>query len=113
MLEHIGRTSGRPRFVCLEVVDRPSPRGYVLASGFGERAQWYRNLQADPRCWLTIGSRPRRPAHARFMDDSESEAALARYRSAHPEAWRRLRGAIERITSRPVTTLPMVEVTID
>ncbi len=35
MLEHIGRRSGRRRHVVLEVVDRPAPGRYVVASGFG------------------------------------------------------------------------------
>jgi len=38
MLEHRGRSSGRRRFVVLEVVDRPARDEYVIASGFGPRA---------------------------------------------------------------------------
>lgn len=49
MLEHTGRTSGARRYAVLEVIDRPSPGRYVVSSGFGARAQWFRNVQAN-RC---------------------------------------------------------------
>ena len=55
MLEHTGRRSGKARFVCLEVVDRPGPGRVVIVSGFGERAEWYRNLLADPACFVSAG----------------------------------------------------------
>src|SRR4051794_19376116 len=44
MLEHVGRTSGQPRYVVLEVVDH-SPGEYTVCAGFGERTQWLRNLE--------------------------------------------------------------------
>ena len=49
MLEHIGRKSGARRYVVLEVVGHPAPEIYIVASGFGEHAQWFRNLMAHPR----------------------------------------------------------------
>ncbi len=112
MLEHVGRTTGLPRHVCLEVVDRPAPDTILVASGFGERSQWYRNLRAHPRCHVSLGTRTRMPARARMMSDAESAAALARYRAAHPRAWRQLRGAIEHAVGHPVTGLPVVELTV-
>ena len=53
MLEHIGRTSGRARYVVLEAVGHPAPDSYVVASGFGAKAQWFRNIRANPhvRVW--------------------------------------------------------------
>ena len=47
MLEHVGRKSGVPRYAVLEVVDHPTPDTYVVASGFGRKAQWFRNIQAS------------------------------------------------------------------
>ncbi|HEU5388940.1 MAG TPA: nitroreductase family deazaflavin-dependent oxidoreductase [Streptosporangiaceae bacterium] len=61
MLEHTGRRSGQARFACLEVVGRPGPERVIIVSGFGERAEWYRNLLADPRCTVSIGRRRRVP----------------------------------------------------
>ena len=112
MLEHVGRTTGEPRYVCLEVVRRPSPDVVVIVSGFGERAQWYRNLRATPRCHVSIGRQRRRPANARLMDEAESAQALAAYQQEHPKAWARLRSAIEQAVQHPVEGLPMVELTL-
>ena len=96
MLEHTGRRSGKTRFVCLEVVDRPAPERAVIVSGFGERAEWYQNLLADHTCFVTIGQSRRIPAQARFMTSAEASAALDRYQHAHPRAWDHLRQAIEK-----------------
>lgn len=113
MLEHTGRRSGQARFVCLEVVDRPTPERVVIVSGFGERADWYRNLLADQACFVSVGRLQRVPARARFMTSVEASAALARYQRAHPKAWDRLRRAIEKAAGHPVDQLPMVELLLD
>lgn len=112
MLEHRGRSSGLRRYVCLEVVERPSPDRIVIVSGFGERAQWYRNLKAHPQCFVSTGSLRRAPATARLLSDEESAQALGRYRAARPRDWELLRGAIEKATGRPVDGLPMVELAL-
>jgi len=49
MLEHVGRKSGCRRYVVLEVVDHAAPGSHVMISGFGTRAQWFRNIQANPQ----------------------------------------------------------------
>ncbi len=108
MLEHIGRTSGARRYVVLEVVDRPAAGELVIVSGFGTRAQWYRNIEAESSVRVWIGLRRGAPADAVAMDAAESAAALERYQRAHPTAWKNLRAMIERATGAPVDTLPMV-----
>jgi deazaflavin-dependent oxidoreductase (nitroreductase family) len=114
MLEHTGRRSGQARFVCLEVVDRPAPeRVVVVVSGFGERADWYRNLRADHACFVSTGRLRRVPARARFMTSVESSATLDGYQRAHPRAWDRLRSAIEKAAGHTVDQLPMVELLLD
>lgn len=113
MLEHTGRRSGLPRFVCLEVVDRPAPERVVVVSGFGERAEWYRNLRANHACFVSVGRLRRIPAQARFMTSTEASATLDRYQHAHPRAWDRLRQAIEKAVGHPVDELPMVESLLD
>ena len=110
MLEHRGRSSGRRRFVVLEVVDRPARDEYVIASGFGPRAQWYRNVVAEPRVRVSSGLRRHVPATATAMTSEESAAALRLYASAHPRAWTQLRATIEKATGAPVEILPMVRV---
>lgn len=113
MLEHTGRVSGEPRFVCLEVVDRPSPDRIVVVSGFGGRAQWYRNLEAEPECFVSTGRMRRRPAVARFLSEAEASAALERYVRAHPRDGELLRGAIEKAVGHLVQSLPMVELQVE
>lgn len=108
MLEHIGRDSGRRRFVVLEVVDHPAPNVYVSASGFGPRAHWYRNIQADPNVRVSCGLRRHVAAIATPMTDEESAAALQRYAAQHPKAWANLRATIEAAVGHPVDGLPMV-----
>jgi deazaflavin-dependent oxidoreductase (nitroreductase family) len=49
------------RYVVLEVVDHPASDTYLIASGFGAKAQWFRNIQANPRVRVYAGSRHRRP----------------------------------------------------
>jgi deazaflavin-dependent oxidoreductase (nitroreductase family) len=84
MLEHTGRRSGQARFACLEVVGRPGPERIIIVSGFAERAEWYRNLLADPSCAVSIGRRRRVPARARFMTADEASAALDSFHHRGP-----------------------------
>jgi deazaflavin-dependent oxidoreductase (nitroreductase family) len=113
MIEHIGRRSGTRRHVVLEVVDHPAPHDYVIVSGFGDKSQWYRNIQAEPRVRVWVGTRRAAPATATPMTDQESAAALNHYIQQHPRAWKQLRATIERATDAPVDTLPMVRVHIN
>ncbi|WP_326548119.1 nitroreductase family deazaflavin-dependent oxidoreductase [Mycolicibacterium sp. ND9-15] len=113
LLEHIGRKSGRIRRVALEVIDHPDPDTYVVASGFGTRAQWFKNLQADPHVKVSVGTRVSRPAMARTLSTSEADAALRRYVDRHRRAWKTMKPVLESTLGVPVettnTALPMVE----
>ena len=112
MLEHIGRTTGARRYVVLEVIDRPSPDQYVVVSGFGERAQWMRNVAANPQVRVYLGGRAPVPAHATRLSAEGAAACLARYATAHPRAWAKLRPVLEETLGARIgesgTDLPMV-----
>ena len=95
MLEHLGRNSGRLRYVVLEVVDHPDSDTYVVVSGFGTRAQWFRNIEADDRVRVWVGARSAVRASARRLGAEEASAALGRYAEAHPRAWAALRPVLE------------------
>lgn len=116
MLEHIGRTSGRRRYVVLELVDHPAPGSYVVVSGFGTRAHWFRNILADPqvRVWLT--SRKPAPAIAHRLDAAAAAASLGRYATAHPRSWAKLRPVLEDTLGTHIdehgTELPMIALTL-
>lgn len=76
MLEPRGRRFGKRHYVVLEVVEYPRPDSYVVVSGFGRKAQWYRNIEADPevRVWLCS----RCPAGAEARPPEAEEAAALR-----------------------------------
>ena len=108
MLEHTGRTSGRRRYVVLEVVGHPAHDTYLVVSGFGGRAQWFRNLQANPKVRLYVRSRRPAPAKARVLTRSETRAALAAYAAARPRTWATLKPVLEQTLGAEVGDLPMV-----
>ncbi len=109
MLEHVGRRSGARRYVVLEVVDHPGAGRYVVASGFGRRAQWFRNVEAEPRVRVWVAGRGPTPATARVLTTAEAEAALGSYAKRHPRAWRTMKPIMENTLGAAVAELPMVE----
>lgn len=117
MLEHVGRTSGRKRYVALEIVDHPTERRYVVVSGFGDRAQWFRNVAANPEVRVYLGSHRPVAATAHRLDAAATTAALGRYFSAHPRSWAKLRPVLEQTLGtridRSHTQLPMVSIDLD
>jgi len=112
MLEHTGRNSGARRHVVLEVVGRPRPGTYIVVSGFGDRAQWFRNVRADPRVRVFTGSRRPAPATARRLSAAEAAAALTAYATRHPRAWASLKPVLEETLGARVdatgTSLPVI-----
>lgn len=112
MLEHIGRKSGSTRQVVLEVFGHPEPDTYIVVSGLGTRSQWFRNLQADPRVRVSVGSRYRVTGTARMLTQQEADEALRSYAQRHPAAWRKFKPTLEETLGAPITDhdtpLPMV-----
>lgn len=88
MLEHTGRRSGKLRQTPLEVVRRDGD-SYVLCSGTGPKADWYRNLKSSPAVALWVGSQ-RYEVTQRFLDDAEAATVFKQYEDAHPKAASRL-----------------------
>ena len=90
MMTHMGRISGRPRRVILEVVAHDTQTGaYVVASGWGEAANWKRNIERNPQVRVQVGWR-KWPALARRLSQKEAEVALADYARRNPVALRLL-----------------------
>ena len=108
MLEHIGRKSGARRYAVLEVVDHPSADEYVIVSGFAEKAQWYRNVVANPHVRVSVGMRSNVPATATPMTREAAEETLDRYAQEHPRTWRTLQQAMSAALDTPDLKLPMV-----
>ena len=118
LLEHIGRSSGERRHAVLEVTDRPAPGHYVVVSGFGERAQWFRNVVAEPRVRVSVGRRRAVPATAHRLPQERAAALLADYPRRHPRAWARLEPTIRAACGLGPTEplaphVPVVELVLD
>ncbi|TQM13813.1 nitroreductase family deazaflavin-dependent oxidoreductase [Pseudonocardia kunmingensis] len=116
LLHHVGRTTGRERRVVLEVVGREG-EDYVVASGYGARAQWFRNVRAEPRVRFQVGWR-RRTGRAEVLPPAESGRRLAAYARSHPRTAAALMrtighdvsapGAYERLGADPERGVPLV-----
>jgi len=109
LVEHLGRTSGQPRYVVLEVIEREA-NAIRVASGYGTRAQWLKNLAAHPTARLWVGHSKGVPATSRILPDSDAAAVLARYARVHPDAWEHLTAAMGELNGADAT-IPVVEFT--
>ncbi|MEV5696505.1 MULTISPECIES: nitroreductase family deazaflavin-dependent oxidoreductase [Streptomyces violaceoruber group] len=90
LLHHVGRISGIDRRVVLEVVAYEAPyRCWTVASGFGPRSDWYRNLRAQPKTVVQFGNR-HHAVTARFLTPDEGADIMAHYGRRHPRTARRL-----------------------
>jgi deazaflavin-dependent oxidoreductase (nitroreductase family) len=114
MLEHTGRKTGARRYVVLEVIGHAWPSTYVVASGFGARAQWFRNVRANPRVRVWLGSHRPAPAAARLLSQEEAASALAAYAGRHPRAWAAVKPVFEETLGARVdaekTWLPLIAI---
>lgn len=96
LLTHTGRTTGRPRHVVLDVLGRHEESGGILvASAYGSRAQWFRNIAANPRVCFQVG-RCRHTGIAQPLPAAESGRCLAAYAGRHPRTTAALMRAIGR-----------------
>ncbi|CAL9631700.1 nitroreductase family deazaflavin-dependent oxidoreductase [Streptomyces sp. enrichment culture] len=90
LLHHVGRISGHDRRVVLEVVAYEAPyRSWTVASGFGPRSDWYRNLRAQPKTVVQFGNR-HHAVTAHFLTPDEGADIMAHYGRRHPRTARRL-----------------------
>ncbi|MAP63917.1 MAG: nitroreductase [Microbacterium sp.] len=109
MIEHLGRSSGEPRYVVVEIISRE--RNVIrVASGFGTRSQWYKNLVANGVAYLSTGRARRVPAHVRILSGDECDRVLAEYALANPTAWKHLKGAMDSIAGGDAV-IPVIEFT--
>jgi deazaflavin-dependent oxidoreductase (nitroreductase family) len=90
LLTHVGRKSGACHQTVLEVIRyASSSRICIVASGWGEKAQWLKNIMANPDVEVTLGARTHR-ARTRRMQRNEAEQVFRGYASRHPRAIRLL-----------------------
>jgi deazaflavin-dependent oxidoreductase (nitroreductase family) len=82
LITHTGRKSGLPRRTMVEY-HRMDERFYVPCA-FGARAQWYRNIEADPFVTIQVGNMTRSARARRVVDDEELLAVYALMRQRNP-----------------------------
>lgn len=90
LLVHAGRKSGQRRYAVLEVMRHdPATRTYYVASGYGPRADWFRNIRVNPEVTLSVGG-GQMPARAELLPPHEAAEELAGYARRHPVAFRNI-----------------------
>lgn len=90
LLHHVGRISGKPRLVVLEVAERESETGgFLVASGWGPTAEWYRNVLETPDVTIEVGRR-KIAATGLPLTKEEGAEVFVRYARRHPKAAKRV-----------------------
>ncbi len=124
LLTHRGRGTGEARQAVLEVIGGNETTGTVLvASGFGDRSQWFRNIRVEPRVLFQVGNLRQRGT-AEPLPPEESGRVLAHYAQKHPQAAATLMRGLghdvgdsveeyERIGADPADGIPVVRLVPD
>ncbi len=90
MLTHTGRKSGIHHQTVIEVVRHDKETdAYYAVSGWGAKADWYQNIQNDPRVTLHVGGRSFQ-AQAQFIPIVRAIEVLEDYIARHPLAFKEL-----------------------
>jgi deazaflavin-dependent oxidoreductase (nitroreductase family) len=86
VLTHTGRVTGLQHQVALEVVRYDESKDtYIIASGWGEEADWYRNLLKTPQVGVDAGGRRLR-AIAERLSEEQAVDELMNYGQRNPTA---------------------------
>ena len=80
MLTAVGRSSGRPRRVVVDMWHDTATDTYYVVSGFGEHADWYRNLRANSEVGVQVGWRKFRARATTLPEEEAEEQVLGRWR---------------------------------
>jgi deazaflavin-dependent oxidoreductase (nitroreductase family) len=110
LLRHRGRRSGTERRTVLEVVQHDREAGaYYVAAAWGERAQWFQNIVADPWVGVTVG-RTSFEGIATVLSPGNGRRVLEEYRRKHGAAMRALQRLFGYATfDELVASTPIVE----
>ncbi len=83
LVNHVGRVTGQRRQVILEVIAHDANDGsYVVASGWGPAAAWYRNVLHTPDVTIQVGRRTI-PVTGVPLPTDEGAEIMAQYASRH------------------------------
>jgi deazaflavin-dependent oxidoreductase (nitroreductase family) len=91
-LTHLGRVSGEPRQVVLEIVKHdPNTDTYYIAAAWGEKSDWVKNIRANPDVQVQVGSR-KLDVLAEQLTPEQGELTILDYSQRHPTAMKNLAG---------------------
>ena len=83
MLTTTGRKSGQPRRAVVDVLQHDAATDtYYVVSAYGERADWYRNLQANPTVRVQVRWR-KFSGRATTLPENEAEEFLLDFWRGH------------------------------
>lgn len=86
LLNHIGRVSGLPRQAVLEVIKyEEDTNTHYVASGFGEKANWFRNIIQSPEVSIQVAGKEI-TAQAKRLPIPEAKIIFREYHQRHPKA---------------------------
>jgi deazaflavin-dependent oxidoreductase (nitroreductase family) len=86
LLNHVGRVSGKQRQTVLEVVEHDRiDESFLVASGWGPTAAWYRNILHTPEVSIQVG-RHTIPMTALPLTAEEGADIFAQYALRHRAA---------------------------
>jgi deazaflavin-dependent oxidoreductase (nitroreductase family) len=106
MLTHTGRKSGLPRRTVIEVVQHDKTTDtYYVASGWGEKSDWYRNIRKNPSVTIHVGARAFQTT-AEFISKEKALDLLQAYARDHPVAFSELSGLFLGERMRPGSDAP-------
>lgn len=89
-LAHTGRRTGLRRETVIEVVEHDDAKDiYFVASGWGVRSDWYRNVLATPHVEAQVGGRQFQGEVAQVEKTAAGEV-FSRYGERHPRALKAL-----------------------
>jgi len=90
LLNHVGRKTGLPRQAVVEVAKYDEESNtYTIASGFGEKSDWYRNLLKTPEATIQVGLK-KMAVTAVPLTPEQSGEEMVDYARRYPTAARNL-----------------------
>jgi len=94
LLRHTGRKSGQIRKAVLEVVRHDEETGvFIVASGFGEKANWYKNVTANPQAIIQVGNQ-QMAVRVERLSFPQAAKELLGYNQRHPGMLKSLAGIL-------------------
>jgi len=87
LLKHIGRRTGLEHETVLEVLRSDEAHNcYLVASGWSEHSQWFKDIQQRPEVEIEVAGR-RIKATATRLSEQQAEQELRDYAARHPAAY--------------------------